>query len=40
MSQRLSSRDFVTLAKALWDGSLQTKYQYPDNWISYLRETH
>jgi hypothetical protein len=37
MSHRLSSMDFVTLARALWKNHLQTKYQHPDGWISYLR---
>jgi hypothetical protein len=35
MSSRLSSKDFVTLARAFWKGGLETKYQHPDNWYVY-----
>jgi hypothetical protein len=35
MSYRLSSKDFITLARAFWKGSLQVKYQNPDGWIIY-----
>jgi hypothetical protein len=36
MSKRLSSNDFLTIAKALWEGNVKVKYQNPDAWISYL----
>ena len=37
MSNRLSSRDFITLARAFWKNHLLVKYQTPDAWITYLR---
>lgn len=36
MNKRLSSKDFLTLAEALWEGNAKVKYQNPDAWINYL----
>ena len=36
MSNKLSSKDFITLARAFWKNHLEVKYQNPDAWISYL----
>jgi hypothetical protein len=35
MNHRLSSKDFIMLAKAFWKNQLQVKYQNPDGWIIY-----
>jgi len=34
--KRLSSKDFLTLLKALWESGPKVKYQNPDAWMGYL----
>ena len=36
VSKRLSSRDFLRLADALWERGVKVEYKNPDAWISYL----
>lgn len=33
MSKRLSSKEFLELADALWQGNCKVKYENPDAWM-------
>jgi hypothetical protein len=36
VSNKLPSKDFITLARAFWKNKLHVKYQNPDAWIKYV----